>query len=101
MDEKVANKSTRGGKRPGSGRKKGVPNKLNTLLKDEILQAAGDIGEDGAGEGGLRGYLRHVAKTEPKSYASLIGRVLPLQVTGEGGGPVAIQFSTVYERAED
>ncbi|MCW1958145.1 MAG: hypothetical protein KIH64_006285 [Mycobacterium sp.] len=73
-------KSTRGGKRPGAGRKKGVPNKLTSELKEMILQAL-----DGAG--GVE-YLQGVARSHPGPFLALVGKVLPLQVTGEGGGPV-------------
>ena len=33
-------------------------------------------------------YLVIQADKNPKAFLSLLGRVLPLQVTGEGGGPV-------------
>lgn len=98
MDEKLERKSKRGGKRPGSGRKKGVPNKLNALLKDEILSAAGEVGEDGQGEGGLRGYLRMVARTEAKAYSTLIGRVLPLQIAGDKENPL---YAVIEQRIVD
>lgn len=78
------------GKTEGSGRQKGTPNKTTALLKDAILKAAEMVGEDGAGKGKLVGYLKTLALTQPKSFAGLLGRVLPLQVTGEGGGALHI-----------
>lgn len=72
----------------GPGRPRGVPNKTTTALKDAILGAATDVGEDGDGEAGLTGYLRMLARSEPKSFAGLLGKVLPLQVTGEDGGAI-------------
>ena len=33
------------GKVPGSGRKKGTPNKVNALLKDQILLALDELGK--------------------------------------------------------
>lgn len=78
----------RGGKRPGSGRKKGVPNKLTSNLKEAILAAAQDVGQDGKGKDGLQGYLRHVAAVDVKAYSTLLGKVLPMQIVGEDDGPL-------------
>ncbi|MCW5678440.1 MAG: hypothetical protein KIT65_10900 [Xanthobacteraceae bacterium] len=83
----------KGGKRQGAGRKKGVPNKTTQALKDAILLAAEQRGEDGKGKNGLTGYLKFLANDEPKAFASLLGRVLPLQVTGENDGPLNVHIS--------
>lgn len=72
----------------GKGRKKGVPNKSTTALKDAILLAATEVGYDGKGGDGLLGYLKRVAAEDVKAFTSLLGKVLPLQVTGEGGAPL-------------
>ena len=47
--EKQTRKNTKrldqiGGGKPGPGRKPGIPNKANGLLKDAIIQAAGKAG---------------------------------------------------------
>lgn len=63
-----------------AGRKAGVPNKLTTALKDAIMLAAEEVGEDGNGKGGLTGYLRRVATEDVKAFAGLLGKVLPLEV---------------------
>ncbi len=70
--------------KPGPGRPKGTPNKINAQLRDMILQAL-----DGAG--GVE-YLQKQADANPNAFLSLIGKVLPMQVSGEGGGPVKVTF---------
>jgi hypothetical protein len=74
---------------PGPGRKKGVPNKDTAQLKEMILAALDQ-------SGGV-GYL--VARAnDPKTataFLSLIGKVLPMQVTGDPDNPIGI---SVIER---
>lgn len=78
--------------RSKTGRQKGTPNKTTTVLKEAILLAAADVGDEDHNGQGLRGYLKHLARVEPKSYAGLLGRVIPLQVTGEGGGALILKW---------
>lgn len=79
------------GSRPKTGgRVKGTPNKTTALLKDAILGAADAVGEDMQGKGKLTGYCKFLAKSEPKAFAALLGRVLPMQVTGEDGGALQV-----------
>lgn len=86
----------RGHKKVG-GRKKGTPNRTTAILKDVVLAAATSVGEDGRGRGGLEGYLRHIARREPKSFVTLLARVIPTQHehehTGKDGGPVDVVHS--------
>ncbi|SES08340.1 hypothetical protein [Sphingobium sp. YR768] len=71
---------------PGPGRRKGVPNKTTTLLKDALLEAATKAG----GKDGLVGYLTVQATANPQSFLPLLGKVLPMQITGEDGGPIKV-----------
>jgi hypothetical protein len=71
------------GSKPGErrgGRKKGTPNKVTGELKDMILQALGRAG-------GVT-YLTARAKDNPAAFLTLVGKVLPLQVTGKDGKPL-------------
>ena len=70
----------------GMGRKKGTPNKTTALLKDAILRAA----EEAGGKDGLVGYLTQQAIANPGPFMSLLGKVLPMQVTGADGGPIKV-----------
>ena len=80
--------ATAGKRQPPGGSRKGCPNKTTAALKEAILQAAQAVGSDGKGKEGLVGYLKRVAQKDVKAFSSLLGKVLPLQVTGEDGGPV-------------
>jgi hypothetical protein len=77
--------------KPGPGRPKGVPNKTTALLKDAILKAAQEAG--GGGEEGVAEYLKTQATTNPGPFLSLLGKVLPMQVTGDGDGPVKLEIT--------
>lgn len=75
------------------GRKKGVPNKITTSLKEAILQAYERAG-------GVE-YLETVARLDPRTFLTLLGKVLPMQVTGAGDGPVKIEVITGIDRCPD
>jgi hypothetical protein len=79
--------------RSKTGRAKGTPNKTTALLKDAILVAAANAG----GKEGLVGYLQIQAAQNPGPFMSLLGKVLPMQITGEGGGALKVTFETIYE----
>jgi hypothetical protein len=82
----------RGGKRPGAGCKKGSPNKLTANVKACIVAAFADAGG--------KDYLVTVAKTDPRTFCALLGKILPTQVTGDAaGGPVRIEFSWLPPQA--
>lgn len=73
----------------GPGRPKGVPNKTNGAIKDMILEALSEAG-------GVS-YLVDRAN-DPKTasaFLGLVGKVLPMQVTGVDGD--AIQTVTRIE----
>lgn len=85
------------GSKPGErrgGRKKGVPNKLTGQLKDMILGALEDAGG--------QEYLKLQAVNNPNAFLSLVGKVLPLQVTGSQGGPLVFNvISNVPDAAPE
>jgi hypothetical protein len=80
-----ASRGTSAGNR-GKGRKKGVPNKTTALLKDAILNAFDRVGGED--------YLMRVAKTDYKTFCTLLGRVLPQQHTGANEGPIHVVSET-------
>jgi hypothetical protein len=87
--------------RKTGGRKKGTPNKTTALLKDAILKAAEAAGGEPSktSPGGVVAYLTEQAKANPSSFMTLLGKVLPTQLTGEVGGPVQTEDKTNTESA--
>jgi len=59
----------------GKGRPKGSENKTTKLLKDAIMGAF----EQAGGEA----YLLNIAHEDPKTFVSLLGRVLPTEIAGK------------------
>jgi len=74
------------GEKPGPGRPKGSRNKTTTVLKDALLIAA----EKAGGKAGVVGYLTEQAKENPAAFMTLLGKVIPLQVTGKDDGPIEV-----------
>jgi hypothetical protein len=78
-------------KRPKTGgRKAGVPNKTTAQLKDMILGAL-----DAAG--GME-YLQRQADESPGAFLSLIGKVLPTTLAGEGSSGGIKSISVKFGR---
>lgn len=76
----------------GKGRPKGSRNKTTAALKEAILAAAAEHGEDDLGKGGLQGYLRKVAREDVKAFSGLLGKVLPMTVEG-GDKPISLNVT--------
>lgn len=66
----------------GPGRPKGLKNKMTGELKDMIMTALGNAG-------GVN-YLTRQADENPKAFLTLVGKVLPMQVTGENGNAITV-----------
>tara|TARA_R110002051_G_C8668527_1_gene490058 strand:+ start:496 stop:774 length:279 start_codon:yes stop_codon:yes gene_type:complete len=75
------------------GRKKGTQNKNTTELKTAIMAAFDTVGG--------QDYLVGVAKDDPKTFCTLLGRVLPselkaeLSTMGEDGMPTGFKVQFV------
>lgn len=72
---------------PGPGRPKGSPNKTTALLKDAILKAAEQAGAK-VGDEGMVSYLAQQAEENPGPFMALLGKVLPMQVSGDPDNPL-------------
>lgn len=58
-------------------------------LKIGIVDAAINLGRDGAGDGGLTGYLEFLASKHPKAFSGLLAKLLPMQINGRVSHAVA------------
>jgi hypothetical protein len=76
-------------KTAGSGRAKGTTNKTTATLKEMIL---GALDKAGGQE-----YLYQQAMNNPGAFCTLIGKVLPTQVTGDDGGAVKHAITISFE----
>lgn len=81
------------GKKTGGGSRKGVPNKATAELKAMVLQALEE-------EGGVD-YLRWASREQPASFLTLLGKILPTQVTGADGGAAVIHVLTGISREHE
>jgi len=73
----------------GKGRPRGALNKTTTEIKTAVIEAFQKAG-------GVD-YLVKLAEEDPRTFCALVGKVIPLQVTGDPENPVGIVFHTVYE----
>ena len=72
------------GFKTGGGSRKGKPNKVTAKLKDMILTALSDAG-------GIE-YLKARALDTPGPFLTLLGKVLPTQVSGDPENPVVVDY---------
>lgn len=70
----------RGGKRPGAGRPKGVPNKINSDVKGMVL---GALNSKGGQE-----WLERQMDLNPVAFLTILGKVLPTTISGDPENPL-------------
>lgn len=75
------------------GRVKGTPNKFTGELKEMILTALSEAG-------GVE-YLVRQAEKSPTAFLALVGKVLPLQLTGENGGDIKVTWTISDNRLHE
>lgn len=77
----------------GPGRPKGASNKITRDIKEAVARAFEKVGGED--------YLVTIAREDPKTFCSLLGRVIPLQIAGDNENPLTIQIVTGVPRAKD
>src|SRR5690349_1135501 len=81
------------GSRPPGGSRKGIPNKISSDVRAMILAALDRAGGED--------YLLEQATANPRAFLSLVGRVLPTQVTGKDDTPLIPDHAAEAEKAAD
>ena len=61
-------------RKKAGGRQKGTPNKITKTIREAILESFENLGGSE--------YLERMARIEPVAYMTLLGKVLPTQLTG-------------------
>jgi hypothetical protein len=77
----------------GKGRVKGVPNKTTASVKAALCEAFEKLG-------GVPSLVSW-AEADPSEFYRIWGRLVPHEVSGEGGGPITIKIVTGIDRAPD
>lgn len=80
---------------PGPGRPKGVPNKMTIAAKEAIAIAADKLG----GADRLVAWAQEDPANERVFWGTIYPKLLPLQVSGEGGGPVSLSMAVKFVNA--
>lgn len=70
------------------GRTKGTPNKMTQTAKDAIALAAEQLG----GANRLVAWAKEDPLNERVFWGTIYPKLLPLQVTGDGGGPITVEI---------
>ena len=97
MDESTKKKPPNAGK----GTAPGTVNRTTKILKEAVLLAAVEVGQDNKGKGGLVGYRKMLAWKEKKAFSALLGRAMPMQVTGPNDGPIAFVYGDVNSLSDE
>jgi hypothetical protein len=69
------------------GRPKGAKNKVTMHMREMVMLASEKVGENGRGRDGTVGFLCRLARREPKAFAQLLGKLIPLQIEQDPNPP--------------
>lgn len=83
MNKQTKNNNVAG--KPGPGRPKGSTNKVTGAIKEMI--------ETALTKAGGADYLLRQANENPVAFMGLVGKVLPMQVTGADGGNLIVTIN--------
>jgi hypothetical protein len=70
-------------------------------LRTVAMDAAGDVGYDGDGMNGVRGWLKKQAEQRPEAYLAFLAKILPLSLVIEAKTQINNFFGGDYETVAD
>jgi hypothetical protein len=90
----------KGHKKTG-GRKKGTPNRLPGEIREAIIAAFTELGADGRGKEGFKGFIKKIGLEDLKTSGMLVRAVLPMQVNATINTSVNVKYKTLEEANEE
>ena len=85
----------RGGRREGSGRKPGVPNKLSSTAKQNVIEVFQNLG-------GVE-HMTKWANENPNQFYNIYAKILPTQteISGADGSALPIGIGITFVKPDD
>jgi hypothetical protein len=89
------NLSKHGGRREGSGRKPGVPNKLSATVKQNVIEVFEQLG-------GIE-HMKQWAIDNPNNFYNIYAKILPTQteISGADGSALPIGIGITFVKPDD
>ena len=91
----------RKGHQKTGGRKKGTPNRRPAEITEAILEAFTELGVDGHGKDGLKGFVKRIGLEDLKTSGMLLRALLPMQISGSLNTTVNVEYKSLEEAMED
>ena len=88
----MTRKDAAGKRHKTGGRKKGSQNKSTAAIKEALLAVFAELQESAGSE---NGHFLEWARGNSTDFYKLASKLLPLQVTGQDGGPVITRIELV------
>ena len=95
IDADLSKKENRGGKREGSGRKPGVPNKMSATVKQNVIEVFEQLG-------GVD-HMKQWAIDNPNNFYNIYAKILPTQteIGGIDGSELPIGIGITFVKPDD
>jgi len=89
------NLSKHGGRREGSGRKPGVPNKMSATVKQNVIEVFEQLG-------GIE-HMKQWAIDNPNNFYNIYAKILPTQteISGADGSALPIGIGITFVKPDD
>jgi hypothetical protein len=95
VEDDLSKVENRGGRREGSGRKPGVPNKLSSTVKQNVIEVFQNLG-------GVD-HMTKWAVENPNQFYNIYAKILPTQteVSGVDGSELPLGIGLVFVKPDD